>query len=139
MNERYLFRGKRKDNGKLICGRLLAEDVIVPNGQEFVIEGEEMYIQDFKAYEVIPETVGQCTGLKDKNGKLIFEGDVVNVNTNKDNLCHRYEGKRLVVKFDEYHRFIASGRLGYPLCNHYEWEVIGNIHDNDNTELLEVE
>ena len=129
MNDRYLFRGKRKDNGEWV------EEFYVCLGGMFhyILKGklniDGNYI-GFEKYEVDPETVGQYTGLKDKKGKMIFEGDIVNVNTNKDNLCHRYEGKRLVIRFDEYHRFVASGRLEYPLCNHYEWEVIGNIHDN---------
>jgi uncharacterized phage protein (TIGR01671 family) len=122
-----LFRGKRVDNGEWVYGypyenyrnSYLRKLIALPPN-EF---GRGEYI------EVIPETVGQYTGLT-ANGKKIFEGDVVNVNTNKDSLHHSYRGRHLIIKFDEYHRFVASGRLEYPLCNHYEWEIIGNIHDN---------
>lgn len=117
-----LFRGKRKDNKEWVQGDLLH------NGYDYETA---IWEQETKLVtEVIPESVGQYTGLTDKNGTKIFEGDIVNVNTNKDTLCHRYEGRNLVIRFDEYHRFVASGKLEYPLCNHYEWEVIGNIHDN---------
>ena len=125
-----LFRGKRKDNGEWVKGDFCSpcNIVFLENGYDAVLGKDDCPIcNDF---EVIPETVGQYTGLTDKNGKKIFEGDKVNVNTNKDTLCHRYEGRNLVIEFDEYHRFIANGRLAYPLCNHYEWEIIGNIHDN---------
>ena len=124
-----LFRGKRTDDGKWMCGNL----TVWSDGSVSI---DRAPTASSPMYAVIPETVGQYTGLTDKNGKKIFEGDIVNVNTNKDTLCHRYEGRNLVIRYDEYHRFVASGRLEYPLCNHYEWEVIGNIHDNP--ELLEV-
>lgn len=84
MEDRYLFRGKRIDNGEWVIGNCIDDGV---TGQVFIHTvgnsvnesdkvGEEGCLQ-FVAFEVAPSTICQCTGLKDKNGRLIFENDIV--------------------------------------------------------------
>ena len=132
-----LFRGKRIDNGEWVYGNLVKS-----NGKYFIYyeEPDEMsQTGNWLFYKVVdPSTVGQYTGLTDKNGKKIFEGDIV-----KDEQAQML-GKVVYATaadgFDGMAGFmvddIDDGLQNYNGFWHLV-EVIGNIHDNP--ELLEGE
>ena len=145
-----LFRGKRTVNGEWI------EGAYSPFNWNFLGEREEnpqiIIISDDKNidglwHEVIPETVGQYTGLTDKNGVKIFEGDILRgfeypFRSNSDGEFNYFAE---IVWFDDSSAFgiytfknpksnvrgISEGNTDYlEYFNADKWEVIGNIHDN---------
>lgn len=131
-----LFRGKRVDNGEWILGgyaKCNNRHYILPDID--LIRGEWV----FKNIEVIPETVGQFTGLTDRNGTKIFEGDIVK--TKYGRLC------RVIFFESSAHRcwdLVVIGTTdnvkvkaptSWDLWYSGNLEVIGNIHDNP--ELLQ--
>lgn len=117
MNREILFRGKRVDNGKWIEGYLCF--VYIDSPQKAQIYDPE----SVRNYDVYTYTVGQYTGLKDKNGKKIFEGDIV-----------KHNGINYKIKYFEKYTQFAGTRdkagIGMVWFNFNTCEVIGNIHDN---------
>ena len=159
-----LFRGKRLDNGEWIEGNFYESGII----GVFILQGKTRKTIDAKTgeitlydeaipFEVRPSTVGQYTGLKDKNGKRIFEGDIIRMNQNENDISVVEFGKfGCVCTEDEsitdfvhgwYYRPLPTDALSrcepfcWPfqlneMCIKYDGiEVIGNIRDNP--ELLD--
>lgn len=139
MNREILFRGKRIENGEWVYGSL----VLWYDGSISIETG----VYDAPMYDVDPATIGQYTGLTDKNGKKIFEGDILRepakngwekknfvgfeVFWHDNDSCDRHIGWQM-------NRLHFYGSLGgadiYPISFRPEWtrrmEVIGNIYDN---------
>ena len=119
-----LFRGKRADNDQWVNG-FYAHEL---QGGHFISADEgAWYDGPMLSYvEVIPETVGQYTGLDDKNGVKIFEGDILR--GSMVNLIVAYEGAGFVAYWMDHDYGYGTEKMW---CNLVEGgEVIGNIHDN---------
>lgn len=138
-----LFRGKRIDNCKWIYGSLFMHDgvgVCIHSPDMFCetrtfLKGELLSAQT-ELVRIIPETVGQFTGLTDKDGKKIFEGDILSrpsywgIRIDYENGCFMVRNSNSV----QYINLITNCPL-YNFSTIANYEVIGNIHDNP--ELLE--
>lgn len=131
MEDRYLFKAKKTDSEEWVVGSLIS----MPYGGYMIDR-----VADGRRFRVMinPSTICQCTGLKDKNGKLIWENDIVR---DKEGNCYKafwqnnyYQFSWICVKSDI---FQIGTKWDLYIWRSFEIAVIGNIFDNP--ELLESE
>jgi hypothetical protein len=133
MNREILFKAKRKDNGEWVEGNLITNE---RNENQkyigYIFDERNGIIEDFDLIEVIPDTLCQYTGLTDKNGKRIWENDILELPDEDGYFKCEWEEDtaRFVLNGDE---FLFDFEAYYG-C---ECVIAGNVYDN--ADLLEVE
>ena len=113
MNDRYLYRAKRTDNGEWTTWNIFTG---IPHD-----------------VSILEDTACDCTGLKDKNGKMIWENDIVQYrDCTVENYVIAWESNKACFEYQQY----GCSMMNFDELSGMEAEVIGNIFDNP--ELLEV-
>lgn len=118
------FKAIRKDNGRWAYGDLVHYySIKMGKRTDYVAIGVDLDLDD-----VIPETVCQFTGLKDKNGVEIYDGDVLKID----------EGHPVEVRYEKIYASFGIWRKGWAFLHYFheavepeDCEVIGNIHDKN--------
>lgn len=140
MENRFLCRGKRIDNGEWEIGSLIAlpdGKFEIANNCENPPDSDPMWKKCVITHEVEPTTICQCTGLKDKNGNLIFENDIMEAHLDDE---FPEDISRFKIEWlDNGWVINQPGCVDREYISDFEaetYEVCGNTFDNP--ELLEV-
>lgn len=149
MNDRYLYKAKRLDNGEWVQGYYVKGLNMYDKEAYLIFEPTTIFYSSGETdgwSEVDPSTICQCTGLKDKNGKLIWENDILH-NGNYFVVKWNESCSRFDIVLNKFHN-IPIGKWEPMICDWktndfkeyrkaVDYEVIGNVFDNP--ELLESE
>lgn len=148
MNREILFKAKRKDNGEWVEGSLVSTEcnsgfIFRSKTKAYAPKGTNIFCST-KCYEIDPITLCQYTGLTDKNGKKIWENDIVTITLECDDYLIPSETGIVEYSYGQYELKVKApdGQEAYSnLINKlseapFEIEKLGNVFDNP--ELLEV-
>lgn len=137
MNREIKFRGKRVNGGEWVYGMTISNGTIKRKINNIFFE-----VAENKWVGVLPETLGQYTGLKDKDGKEIYEGDILKTPRGfigqvvfgraEEECRHKVFGRMVIDCYTTYGWIFVRGD-GYRCAiddELLEGEIIGNIHDN---------
>lgn len=140
MNREIKFRGKRTDNGEWVYGDFL-HGVGMHYGYSYILPNQQWLPRDcdpLDGYRVDPDSMGQYTGLKDKDGKGIYEGDIVNWLSIKNGGIGFVEEGIVEFRVNE-QAYVVINRISTKdnresVCNilrcRRDLKVVGNIYDN---------
>lgn len=120
-----LFRGKRVDNGSWETGSLVVVRGETSDEKVFVADKMTGYLTP-----VAPETAGQYTGLADKNGKKIFEGDVCRNTKTNETVSVKWHGTMSGFVWSKQKEKSHLFSFGELFRANDKYEIIGNTHDN---------
>lgn len=160
MEDRYLYKAKRLDNGEWVTGHYVKGLDMYGKEVHLIFEPVTLFYSSGETdgwSEIDPSTICQCTGLKDRNGNLIWENDILMCHGNYDDIVKAVFGEFSVINaatledvdnvIGWHYEVIPTDALSkcYPFClsmpiteeyvNTCKFEVIGNVFDNP--ELLQ--